>query len=106
LTEEIFTREWLPPSIRRTCEIFLEIYEMVLVMCEVESLINTLDSDVVFDPVPEVLRKDMQFVVDLLTLNALNEDDRKIMTVIEGSKFILYLMERKLIFTRSGGQVR
>jgi hypothetical protein len=55
-----------------------------MLMWGIEQYINNEESDILFDPVPAILRKDMRFIIDLLTLNALNEDDRKIMTIDDG----------------------
>jgi hypothetical protein len=61
-----------------TEDIFMGIKETIVEIWEIENAIEVRECDDIFDPVPEILRKDMRFIIDLLTLNALNEDDRKI----------------------------
>jgi hypothetical protein len=80
---------------------FAEVFETVGLLAEIERYIETGSSDVYFDPVPEIIRKEMRFRLDILTLFALNEDDKKIVTVVEYGCIYIQFAGRKSYYLRN-----
>jgi hypothetical protein len=67
----------------RVEDMFCELWDSCYTMFNIERKILDYENIEKFDPISRSLRKDLKFVVDLLTLNALNEDDRKFIEIME-----------------------